>query len=145
MRSLDLIVAERQIIGVLDCRVIWWSSGALLLAFKGSPPPVTVDVDFEDRCMVDEAIHRGQRHGGIWKNVAPCPEWLIGRYQGGTAFVAGTDEFEQNRCFRLILADIGEVIEDQQMETIEPVNCGFEPEFATRDLEFLHQVGGSGE
>jgi hypothetical protein len=34
---------------------------------------------------------------------------------------------------------------DQQMETIEPVDGGFQAEFAARDLEFLHQVGGAGE
>jgi hypothetical protein len=31
------------------------------------------------------------------------------------------------------------------MEAIEPVNCALKPEFATRDLEFLNQVGGTGE
>ena len=56
-----------------------------------------------------------------------------------------SDQLEQNRGFRLILADIGEVIEDQQMETIEPADGRLKPEFAARDLEFLHQVGGAGE
>ena len=91
---MDLIVAERQIIGVLDCRVIRWSAGAFLLAFKGHPPPVTVDVDFENRCVVDEPIHGGQRHRGIRENLAPCTERLIGGDEGGAAFVTGTDKFE---------------------------------------------------
>ncbi len=31
------------------------------------------------------------------------------------------------------------------MEAVEPVDCGFEVEFATRDLELLHQIGRPGE
>jgi hypothetical protein len=32
------------------------------------------------------------------------------------------------------------------VEAVEPVNCGFEVEFAARDLgELLHQIGSPGE
>jgi hypothetical protein len=76
---------------VFNCRVIRWSSGAFLLAFKGHPPPVTVDVDFENRSVVDEPIHGGQRHRGIRENLAPCTERLICGDEGGAAFVTGAD------------------------------------------------------
>ncbi len=49
--------------------------------------------------------------------------------------VTGTDQFEEDGGFRLIFADIGEIIEDQQMETVEPVDGGLKREFAARDLE----------
>ena len=47
--------------------------------------------------------------------------------------------------FGLILADIGEVIEDQQIEPVEPGDGGLEREFAARDLEPLDEIGGAGE
>ena len=91
---MDLIVAERQTNRVLGCRVVWRSSGAFLLALKRRPPPVAVDVDFEDRCVVDKPVHRRQRHRGIGENLAPCTKRLIGGDKGGSAFVTGADQFE---------------------------------------------------
>jgi len=51
--------------------------------------------------------------------------------------------FEENRGFGLILADVGEVIENQQMEASSRFDCGFEGELPPRDLELLDQVGGT--
>ena len=78
-----------------------------VLALERGATAVAVDVDFEDRGVMDEAIHRCQRHGGVREDLAPCPEWLIGGDQGGAAFVAGADQFKQDGGRRLILADIG--------------------------------------
>ena len=93
-----------------------------MFSFEGGASPVAVDVDFEDRGVMDEVIDGGQRHGGIGEDLAPFAERLVGGDEGGAALVAGADEFEQDGRFGLILADIGEVIEDQQMEAIEPVD-----------------------
>ena len=50
---------------ILDCRVCWRPPSALDFAFERGPPPITVDVDFEDRGVMDEAIDGGQGHSGI--------------------------------------------------------------------------------
>ena len=84
-------------------------------------------------------------HGGIGEDLAPLTERLVCGDQDGAAFVAGTDELEQDAGLGLILADVGEVVEDQEVETVEAVDGGFEGEFAPRDLEFLDEVGGPGE
>ena len=39
----------------------------------------------------------------------------------------------------------GEVVEDQEVEAVEPIDGGFECEFTAGDLEFLDEVGGPGE
>ena len=43
-----------------------------------------------------------------------------------------------DRFHLLVLADIGEVIEDQQVEAVEPVDGGLECQLAARHLEPLH-------
>ena len=143
--SLDLIVAERQTSRVLGCRVGGRAPRAFVLALQRRPPPVAVDVDFEDRCVVDQPVHRRQRHRRIGEDLAPRAKRLIGSDQRRAALVTRADHLEQHRGLRLILADIGEVIEDQQMEAVEPGNGGLQGEFAARHLELLHQVGGAGE
>jgi hypothetical protein len=45
----------------------------------------------------------------------------------------------------LILGDVSEIVEDQQVEAVESVDCGFEVEFASRDMELSHQIGGPEE
>ena len=59
---------------------------------------------------MDQPVHGGQRHRRIGENLAPCTKWLIGGEENGAAFITSADELEQNRGFRLILADIGKVI-----------------------------------
>jgi len=44
-----------------------------------------------------------------------------------------------------MLGDIGKIVEDEQMIFVEFGDCCFEHEIAARDLEFLYEVGGSGE
>ena len=95
--------------------------------------------------MVDQTIHRSERHGRIGEDAVPLAEGLIGGDQHRAAFVAGTDQFEQDRCLGLITADVGEVVEDQQMVLVELCQRGFERQFAPGNLEPLHQIGSAGE
>jgi hypothetical protein len=111
---------------------MWWSPGALVLSLEGVASPVAVDIDFEDRRVMDETIDGGQGHGRIGEDLAPLAEWLVGGDEGGASFVAGADELEQDGGFGLVLADVGEVVEDEQMEAVEPVDGGLECEFAER-------------
>ena len=59
--------------------------------------------------------------------------------------VSCADELEQHAGLGLVLGDIGEIVEDQEVEAIEPIDGGLEIELATRDLELLDEVGGAGE
>jgi len=94
---------------------------------------------------MDEAVDRRECHGLIWEDFAPFTEWLIGGDEHRAAFVAGADQLEQNTGLRLILGDIGEIVENQQVIFVEFGDRRFEREIAARDLEFLHEIGGSGE
>lgn len=76
--------------------------------------------------MVDEAVHRRKGHSGIWEDSIPFAEGLIGCDEGGTTLVTGADQLEQDRCFGLILGDIGEVVEDEQVIFVELGDGGFE-------------------
>jgi len=134
----------RQYGGAFDCRARRRAAGATGF-FDGDLSPVAVDVHFEDRRMMNQTINRGQGYGLIWKNPSPFAEGLIGGDQHRSPLVSRADQFEQNAGFRLILGDIGEVVENQQMIFVELGDRRFEHEVASRDLEFLHEVGGSGE
>ena len=82
---------------------------------------------------------------GSGKTFPHSPNGWLAVMSDGAAFVAGADQFEQHRGLGLVLADVGEVVEDQQVELVEAVDGGFKAEFAPGDLQFLHEVGGSGE
>jgi hypothetical protein len=90
-------------------------------SFDCSAAPAAFDVHFENGGVVNEAIHGGQRHGLIGKELVPFRESLIGGDQERTMFVSVADQFEQNRGFGLILGDVGDVVEDEQAVAIELV------------------------
>src|SRR6476620_4066260 len=94
---------------------------------------------------MDQAIDGGERHGGIGKDLSPFAEGLVGGDQHRPSFVSGADELEQYAGLGLILGDVSKVIEDQQMESVEPVDSGFEAKFAAGDLKLLDEVGCAGE
>ena len=75
---------------------------------------------------MNETVDRGERHGGIGEDLAPFAEGLVGGDQHGAPLVAGADQFEQDTGFGLVLGDVGEVIEDEQVEAVEPVDGGFQ-------------------
>jgi hypothetical protein len=136
--------AARQSGGGFRCRARWRSTGTSL-PFKSGPSTVAFDVHFEDRCVVNEAIYRGQGHCRIRENLIPIAERLVGGDQHRPPFVAGADELEQHARLRLIFADVGEIIEDQQVEAIKTIDRSFECEFAPRNLQFLYEICGAGE
>ena len=82
--------------------------------------------------------------GGIGKTLPQSPR-LVGRNEDRTALVAGADQLEQHAGLGLVLRDVGEVVENEEVEPVEPVDRGLEDQFATRDLELLHQIGRSRE
>jgi hypothetical protein len=58
---------------------------------------------------------------------------------------AGVGQFKQHIGFGLVLGDVGEIIEDQEVEFVQLGNGGFEGEFAAGDLQSLNQICGAGE
>ena len=135
-----MIVAARQSGTGLDCRLRRRSAGATF-AFEGGAASVAFDVHLEDGGVVDKAIDDGERHRLIGEDLSPFAERLVSGDQQGSALVSGTDEFEQDAGFGLILGDIGEVIEDQQVVLVELGDSGFESEFAAGNLQSLDEEG----
>ncbi len=88
--------------------------------------PVALDVHFQNRGMVDEAVDGGERHGGVGEDLAPFAERLIGGDEEGSALVSGADQFEEHAGLGLVLGDIGEVVQDQQVVFVELGDGGFE-------------------
>ena len=84
--------------------------------------------------MMHEAVDCGERHGRIWEDAVPFSEGLIGGDQRGAALVAGADQLKKDRSFRLVFADIGEIIENQQVKAVKPVDGGLERQFPTGHL-----------
>ena len=64
------------------------------------------------------------------EDFAPFAERLVGGDQQRSALVACADQFEQDARLRLVLGDIGEVVEDQQVIFVELGDRGFEGEIA---------------
>ena len=94
---------------------------------------------------MDEPVDRGESHSLIWKDLAPFAERLIGGDQHGAPLVAASDQFEQHAGFGLILADVNNVIEDQEVILVELGEHAFKREFAARDLQALDEIAGAHE
>ena len=84
--------------------------------------------------MVHQPVDGSERHGRIGENPAPLAEGLVGGDHQGAALVAGADQLEEDRGLGLVFADVGEVVEDQQVEAVEAGDGGFEAEFPPGDL-----------
>lgn len=115
VRRLSRRVNQRRIV---DCRE---GCGPTPLPFvlQGRPAPVTLDVHLKDRGVVNESINGGKRHGGVREDPVPFTEGLVGGDQEGAALVSGRDELEQNAGFSLTFGDVGQIVEDEQVELVE--------------------------
>jgi hypothetical protein len=58
----------------------------------------------------------------------PFAEGLVGGDEERTPLVAGADELKEHAGFGLVFGDVGDVIEDQEVEFVELGNSGFERE-----------------
>ncbi len=61
---------------------------------------------------MDEAIDRRPGHGRLGGDLAPFAERPVGGHEDGAALVTGADRFEQNEGVRLILANVGQIVEE---------------------------------
>ena len=149
-----MIVARKSFVGS-DCRGASISESFrcrvrgrpswTTFSFEGGPSAIALDVHLDDGGVVNEAIDGSEGHGGVREDPISFAEGLIGRDQHGAPFVARADELEQHAGLGLVLGDVGEVIEDQQIEAIEAIDGSLEVELAPRHLEFLDEIGGPSE
>ena len=95
--------------------------------------------------MVDEAVDGGDGGGFVGEDAVPLSEGLVGGDEEGAVFVACGDEFEEDAGFGLILGDVGEVVEDEEVVSVEASEQVGEGEVASGALHVLHEVGGSRE
>ena len=127
-----------------DCRV-GRRTAAASLAFECGAAAVALDVHLEDGGMMNQAVDDRDRHCLVREDLAPFAKGLIGSDEEGSPLVPGADEFKEHAGFGLVLGDVGDVVEDQQMEFVELGNGGFESELAAGNLQPLDEIGGAGE
>src|SRR3546814_19118786 len=89
-----------------------------------------------DVCSSDlhEAVDRGDSHGWIWKDVVPGRKLLVGGDGDRMALVAMGDELEQGAGLDLVLADVGQVVEDDEIELVELVEHRGQAEVASCEI-----------
>src|SRR5262252_870855 len=143
-RSMGLIVAARRSGVGGDCRVGGWPAAASL-AFKRRATAVAFDVHLEDGGVMNEAVDDRDRHCLVREDLAPFTERLVGSDEEGSPLIAGADELKEHTGFGLVFGDVGEVIEDQEVEFVELGDGGFEGELAASNLQPLDEIGGAGE
>ena len=68
---------------------------------------------------MDEAVDRSDGHGLIREDAVPSAEGLVGGDHDGAALVARGDKLEEDAGLGVIFLDIGQVVEDQQVELVE--------------------------
>lgn len=129
---------------IFDCRV-GGRPAALAFGFHGGSAPVAFDIHLEDRCVMNKPIDRGEGHGGIRKDAVPFSKGLIGGDHDGAPLISCADEFEEHARFGLVLGDVGQIVEDEQIELVELCDGGFELELPPRDLKLLDEIGRAGE
>ena len=137
------VAARRSAVGC-DCRVDR-QPAATAFAFERGAAAVALDVHLKDGGVMDEAVDDSDRHSLIGEDLAPLAKGLVGSDEEGSPLVPGADEFKEHAGFGLVFGDIGEVIEDQEVEFVELGNGGFESELSTGDLQPLYEICGAGE
>src|SRR5438309_4822647 len=139
-----LIVAARRSGVGRYCRVDRRAAAASL-AFKRSATAVAFDVHLEDGGVMNEAVDDRDRHCLVREDFAPFAKGLVGGDEERPPLVAGADELKEHAGFGLVFSDVGDVIEDQEVEFVELGNSGFESELAAGDLQPLDEIGGARE
>src|ERR1700719_3510704 len=134
-----IVAARRSGIG-RGCRVDG-RAAATSLSFERGTAAVAFDVHLEDGGVMNEAVDNSDSHCLVWEDFAPFAERLVGSDEDGSPLITGADEFEKHAGFGLVFGDVGDVIEDQQMEFVELGNSGFESELATGNLQPLDKIG----
>src|ERR1700712_891915 len=92
---------------------------------------------------MNEAVYGGDGHTRVRKHVIPAREWLIGRDEKTFSFISLGYQLEQQAGFSLVLPDVGQVVQDNQIEAIEFGECRRQLQALSRYLKLLHQFAGA--
>ena len=68
---------------------------------------------------MDEAVDRSDGHGLVREDAVPSAEGLVGGDHDGAVLVARVDKLEEDAGLGVIFLDIGQVVEDQEVELVE--------------------------
>lgn len=68
---------------------------------------------------MNQSVHGSQGHRRIGEDPAPFTEGLVGGDEHRAVLVARADQLEQHAGLGLVLADIGNIVEDDQVVAIE--------------------------
>src|SRR6516162_7066025 len=126
---------------------------AVIVAWMGGRPrprlrsraALAFEVHLEDGGVMNEAVDDRDRHRLVREDLAPFAKGLVGGDQQRTPLVPGAAQLKEDAGFSLVFGDVGEVIEDQEVESVELGDGGFESELATGNLQPLDEIGGAGE
>ncbi len=69
--------------------------------------------------MVYEPVDSGDSHHGIGKDGIPLTERLVGGDQQALAFVAMSNQFEENGSFGLRLFDVAKIVNHEQIKPVQ--------------------------
>ena len=69
--------------------------------------------------MLNELVDGGDRPSGCGEHVAPSGERAVGREGHAALLVALGDQLEKHAGHGLVLSDIRDVVEDEQVVTVE--------------------------
>jgi hypothetical protein len=95
-------------------------SGLLLCGSTESEAlSVAFAIHLDDRGVMDQSVDGCRRHGGIGKDSVPGRKRLVGGDSDAVSFVSMGDEFEQDAGLGLILANIRDVVEDDEVVFVE--------------------------
>ena len=95
--------------------------------------------------MVDESIDCSNGHCRVDKDVAPLRERRVRRDRDAFSFVSFGNEFKEHRRFRLIAAHVTQIVQDEQIETIEFSELLRQAQVAPSGLEALYKVAAARE
>ncbi len=112
---------------------------------RQTPSPfaaVALAIDLDDRAVIHKPVHRCHGHGAGGEDVLPLAERLVARHQQGAAFVAVHHQLKQHRGLGLVLADVANVVNDEQGVAIELVERLGQGKLRFGALQLLHQRRG---
>ena len=105
---------------------------------------IAVDVHLENGGVVDETVDGGDRHRLIREDPIPGAEWDVGGDGEAAVLVPTSDQLEDDAGFRLILLGVSDVVEDDEVEAVEPGEGLLESQVTPGGLQPLHEVCGAG-
>ena len=119
----------------------------LLKAFSSFFGPAAGDVlaKLNDDAVVNDPIDGGRGGHRVFEDAVPLGEHEIGSNDHAAAFVAFGQEGKEDFHLFSALLDVADVVQDEDVKTVQPPQLGFEFEVAPGSQETVHQAVGWGK